>query len=435
MLRFPLRSGPTEELVWYVAEADALRRVQERGLSAIRAQLIAETRRWVMRDLRGDYDPTRNGSSKGRPRRHAAGSLADLLEPSGESTIEDWSEEEWEGFTLRRSGGSAATASGTCRRSSRPPGPPIRHRDLLYLATGEDTDSLVHDVLIRLCAAFLDQGFAQWQLPRRDEGFYRAFCAMYRRPWASPDRWLRGLAEEVGRLEDEGIGPLESIRESLEFLGVAEEEWDGFLSATFLALRGWGGMVWQVEQRGDRVVRPVPEGSLAEFLAVRLLLDRFALAHLARQTLGFSGPLAGFRDAARRECERTGSPSVEQRAILVFQLAQVVGLSPDVLHKLSRPQWATIVREIEAFSALERRRIFHLAYELRFYTQTLDAVAAHAPKGIGGPRGPGSRRPSASTSARSRSAATSRSSPPTSRPSGSPGSITWPSTTGGGGRA
>ena len=211
---------------------------------------------------------------------------------------------------------------------------------------------------------------------------------MYRQPGASPDRWLRGLAEEVGRLEDEGIGPLESIRESLEILGVAEEEWDGFLSATFLALRGWGGMVWQVESRGDRVVRPVPEGSLVEFLAVRLLLDRFALAHMARHSLGFSGPLAGFRDAARRGCDVHRVPSVEQRAFLVFQLAQVVGLSPDVLHKLSRPQWATIVREIEAFSALERRRIFHLAYELRFYTQTLDAVAAHAPKGTGRPPAP-----------------------------------------------
>src|SRR3954467_12446748 len=91
MLRFPLRSGPTEELVWYVAEADSLRRVRNGVSSAVRAQLIAETRRWVMRDLRGNYDPTRNGSSKGRPGRPATGSLADLLERSGESTIENWS--------------------------------------------------------------------------------------------------------------------------------------------------------------------------------------------------------------------------------------------------------------------------------------------------------------------------------------------------------
>ena len=178
MLRFPLRTGPTEELVWYVAEADALRRVQEGVSSAIRAQLIAETRRWVMRDLRGDYDPTRNGSSKGRPRPRAAGSLADLLERSGESTIENWSDEEWEGFTLRCVWRVCCDGVRDLPAFSKTPGPTIRHRDLLFMATGEDTDSLVNDVLIRLCAAFLDQGFAQWQLPRRDEGFYRAFCAL-----------------------------------------------------------------------------------------------------------------------------------------------------------------------------------------------------------------------------------------------------------------
>ena len=53
MLQYPLRTGPTEELVWYVAEADALRRVRAEASSAMRARMIAETRRWVMRDLRG----------------------------------------------------------------------------------------------------------------------------------------------------------------------------------------------------------------------------------------------------------------------------------------------------------------------------------------------------------------------------------------------
>ncbi len=37
-----------------------------------------------------------------------------------------------------------------------------------------------------------------------------------------------------------------------------------------------------------------------------------------------------------------------------------------------------MMEEIESFSGVERRRIFHLAYERRFYTQTLDAIALHA---------------------------------------------------------
>ena len=37
MLQYPLRIGPTDELVWYVAEADALRRVRPEVSSAVRA--------------------------------------------------------------------------------------------------------------------------------------------------------------------------------------------------------------------------------------------------------------------------------------------------------------------------------------------------------------------------------------------------------------
>ena len=42
----------------------------------------------------------------------------------------------------------------------------------------------------------------------------------------------------------------------LALLGVPEAEWDAYLSATLLALRGWGGMVRQVEQRFARTMEP-----------------------------------------------------------------------------------------------------------------------------------------------------------------------------------
>jgi len=61
----------------------------------------------------------------------------------------------------------------------------------------------------------------------------------------------------------------------------------------------------------------------------------------------------------------------------VFQLAQVLGWTPAVLRQLTPRDWSTLVEAIEAFSSLERRRIFHLAYERRFVIQSLDAFALH----------------------------------------------------------
>jgi uncharacterized protein YbcC (UPF0753/DUF2309 family) len=376
MLQYPLQTGPTEELVWYVAERDALRRVRSEASSAVRGRLIAETRRWVMRDLRGGNEAAGNGNGR-RGRRLPAG-LEDLFGRFSDSSIENWNEGDWESFALQALWRVCLDGVRDVPAFAPPPPVPVRHRDLLLEATGADADPRVNDVLTRFCAAFLDQGFADWQLPERDRGFYHAFCALYRKPGGLPARWMRGLPEELARLQDNRVNPLESIRESLAILGVAEPEWEPFVAATFLALRGWGGMVQQIEERGDRVAHPAPEGSTIELLAVRLVLDRFALAQVAREAMGFTGPLSDLRAEARRRIGSPPLPGAEQRAFTVFQLAQVYGISADVLHRLDRDQWTAVLEEIETFSQMERRRVLHNAYERRFVTQTLDAVAIHA---------------------------------------------------------
>jgi hypothetical protein len=377
MLQYPLRSGPAEELLWCVAETDALRRVRREVSSAVREQLIAETRHWFLRDLR----ETGELGAAGKRTAWMSSLLKGIFERLNEKTIEDWSNDEWEEFTLRALWGTCCHGVADAPSFAPAPPPPIRHRDLLLAATGEDADLLVHAILIRFCAAFLDQGLAPWQLPYRDAGFFRAFCALYR-PGGPPDPWLRGLSKELGRLEDAQTGPLESIHESLEILGVPEAEWHDYLAATLLALRGWAGMIRQMELRGDRVVRPAPEGSLKEYLAVRLLLDRFALAETARHTRSFSGPLRELRDKVRKHLDAPRPPSIEQRAFQVFQLAQVLGWAPEKLHRLTEQEWQLLLQEIETFSSLERRRIFHRTYERRFYTRSLDAIALHAAKPI-----------------------------------------------------
>jgi uncharacterized protein len=384
MLQYPMLSGPTEELIWYVAEADALRKTRPEVSSAVAERMIAETRRWVVRDLRGSADPSRNGPRK----RDAPDPLNGLLARFGESSMETWTNSRWESFTLHALWLVCCEGVRDVPLFMAPPTPSVRHRDLLFKLTGTDPDSRVHEILIRFCASFLDQGTSNWQLPRRDEGFFRSFCSLYRQRGGPPDRWLRGLDKELARLVEERIQPLESILESLEILGVDESEWDSFLSATLLALRGWAGMLRQVEIRGDRTVHPIPRGSLVEFLAVRLILDRFALAQSAREALDYEGPLSGLRDEARGRLISDWPPSVEQRAFLVFQIVQLFGLTPDALHRLTKEEWSSLLGEIEEFTGIERRRVFHLAYEKRFTTQTLDAIALRARSKVGRPASP-----------------------------------------------
>ncbi|HTU27359.1 MAG TPA: DUF2309 domain-containing protein [Pirellulales bacterium] len=388
MLEYPLRSGPREELRWFVAETDALRRLRADAPPGMRERFIAETQRWIMRDLRV------GGEQSGRkyvfPRDHRLGQLlADLMKRFGESSIESWNDQIWETMSLHalwRICREGVHAVGT---ATQPSPRPVRHRDLLLEAVAEDCDQLVHEVLIRFCAAFTDQGFAHWPLPDRDAGLYRAFSEIYRQPIGPPQRWLAGLPRELERLAREKIGPADSILESLELLGVPENESVEYLTATLLALRGWASMIRQNEVRPDRVPLPVPAGSTLEFLAVRLILDRLALADVARRTIGYSGPLDGLSRAIRSKLRKPAGSSVEVRAFLVFQLAQVLGWSPAALYRLSKRQWANLLAEIETFDSLERRRIFHLAFEHRFRTQTLDALSVYArrtPQRVKSPR-------------------------------------------------
>lgn len=376
MLQHPLRTGPTEELQWFVAETDALTRVRADAPAAVRDRFLIETKHWVMRDLRmrlghhqGELDP---GLRDDRPL-----PIRELLDRFGKSSIERWSPATWQAFSLQ-------ALWRTCRNGMfglppwvEPRVPIIRHRDALREATSFDTDQLVHPVLIRFCAAFADQGFANWSLPNRVDGFYKSFFSVYNQQNGPPDPWMSGLPAELRRIEAANLGPMESILESLEFLGVAPVEWDEFLTASLIALKGWAGMIWQLEVRPDRQAVSATTGCLIEFLAIRLILERLALTKGAAEHLAFEGPLSELRGFAKGTLSKHAHSSIEQRAFLIFQLAQVLGWTPAALCRLETKDWADLIHEIESFTSMERRRIFHQAFERHLRAQTLDAISIH----------------------------------------------------------
>lgn len=362
MLEHPMQTGEGHELEWFMAETSALLRVRADVSQVQRKRLVTEMRRWKMRMPKT--------AGPGCPEWMNA-----LLAGISPASVESWDEAQWEALALGVLWQICADGVTSCGRREPAHKPSVRHRDFLMAADAGDADTLVHAALIPLVSAFLDQGVAEWTLPGREAGFYNAFIALHRSGTLSAASWQTGLAREAARLADSGMDALASIGESLRLLGVAEPEWDAFLGETFLALRGWGGMVHQIEERPDRAHRAIAPGSLVDFLAVRLVLDRLALAFTAREA-GLEIPLENLRQTLAARAPSRRATCDKQRAFFVFQLAQVLGWAPESLHRLDGAQWSALLGEIESFDNWERRRVFHLAYERRFRNQVLDTLAA-----------------------------------------------------------
>ncbi len=379
MLQMTLHSAPDAELKWLLAETDLLRRFRGEVSATRREQMLHQTRNWVLhRDAKFDR-------------------------------AESWSESQWETRVLELLW--QACHDGVEAANLPPPTqpPPTRMRDLLLEATGEDIYSMVDEVLIRFCGSFLDQGFANWSLPHRDEGFARAFAKLYLHRLAIRPAWMDGMRGELQSILQTGFDPLRSIAESLEALGLDLAADSGAVEekicSTLLSLKGWAGMIWQLETSAPWSPKPAPLGSLNEYLAIRLMLERYAIVNLGRRYLpakerrrtdgGASGHIGGagktdggasghiglmrrIRAFAEQRVPGNRGPSIEQRTYTIFQLAQAGGWAPEQLAAMTQPQWSCLVQEIEAFDSLERRRILHAAYERHYLVAALDAVAIHS---------------------------------------------------------
>lgn len=372
MLLSPLHVAPPAELNWLIAETDALQRFSSDRDRSQLLEVLESTKRWMLRLF-----PRYSEQSDGLGER--AKSVRIWLCESARGDWADWTDGDWEAATLR-------LLWGLCRQGVAGLGPRaegrrgLRHRDFLYRASGSDSDRPVNELLIRFCAAFVDQGFSQWELPGRTAGFYRCFLELYSRTGVSPGAVYDGLAGELRRLLETGVTATESTLESLKELGVAESEWDDYLAQTLLALRGWAGMLNQLEQRADRVPLGVPPRSMAEFLAVRLVVERVVLGNLLAGQGRKGVTLAELRHSASQQLgsELDSTQGDLARAFTLFQLAQASGWTPEQLFALGSGEWAELVREVEAFDSIERRRIFQLAFEAAYREQVLSSYALHS---------------------------------------------------------
>jgi len=239
-----------------------------------------------------------------------------------------------------------------------------------------------------MCAAFLDQGVAAWPMPGRDRGLLEAAARVYSGGFGPTEPWSSALPAALREVR--GRPAVAVIAAELGRMGVPADATEPFVTATLLALRGWAGMIRHLEERPDRApVEKVP-ARLADFLALRLVLDRVAAEWAARQ-LAFRNPRGGTPRAANAEFDAAPLPALWTelrdrypprrgpgslaRAFLLQQVAQLVGLTARAVRSLDENELVRLEAAIASFDEFSRRRLFHLAYERRHRIEVLDALA------------------------------------------------------------
>jgi uncharacterized protein YbcC (UPF0753/DUF2309 family) len=257
---------------------------------------------------------------------------------------------------------------------------PARHRDWLVAAHGLDIDAWIHPPLIRFLAGYLDQGLAHWAMPERGRGIHGCFLEIYRTPLAAQcGRWARTLARHVAEDHAEGRSALDSLAHSLAHLGVNDDERADYLRAELLALRGWAGIVRQIEERPDRVPARDITVTLRGYLAVRLLFERAALDEAARH-VAFGGPPSELRQWLRQRLHGPAAPTAVERAWPLFHVAQLRGLDASIVEQWTARHVSEIESELHRVDGVRRRRILHQAFERAIRYRLYDALTQHVPQ-------------------------------------------------------
>jgi hypothetical protein len=244
-----------------------------------------------------------------------------------------------------------------------------RHRDAVVALGGADTDPSVHGELVRLGSAFLDHGQAHAALPGRAQGFLRSVSGLYVDGESAP-RDCRGAESDMRRIHAVGASARSVIDENLAALGVDEEDREAYLFATALALPGWAGMFSRLEGHPDDHPGG-PPATLIDFLAVRLVLERHAVANACR---------AARLDPRWNVLRETALTPVPRPPLLdasvLWALGRRAGWSPAEIRALDDHTLDRLWHACAECADLVRRRVCQNAFERTYRRMVLDALAA-----------------------------------------------------------
>lgn len=302
-------------------------------------------------------------------------------------------------------------------------------RHLIMSLCGVDILDNVRSQMTRICSSGLDEGMAAWTLPERSTaglyGAWRLVAGLDINPFLQelPD-WQAIIAE----LPDT---PEAAILLQLTYFEIPQTQWSGYLHCLSLEMPGWTGIINWRAGHPDYQPNNDSKPTVADFLAIRLTLDRLWLNQICRDTWACAATLSGLKAYFRKNASEymvrwhlyqgnlpehliqqaealtlsvddqrynrtewqnladiiwtwqgshmTNSRpqhSVYDSAWLLFRLSQHLGLSAEQLQTVSQAELEQTLNVLREFTTARRSHTWLLSYEHHYRENLLQALPA-----------------------------------------------------------